>query len=68
MVTSADIKTTRDALKEDQAEFAVHFGVNQSTIHRWETKGPPTRGLTITAIERVMADLKVKAAKRARAA
>ena len=34
---SAAIAKTRERLDESQADFAKHFGVNQSTIQRWES-------------------------------
>ena len=44
MVTKDEFKRIRDERGETQAEFAVHFGVNQATIQRWETRGfPPYR-------------------------
>lgn len=57
MVTGEEIKTARAALKESQEAFGERFGVDQSTIHRWETCGPPSRGPGRMAIERVLADL-----------
>lgn len=38
------IRRAREKVGESQAAFAVRFDVDQSTVHRWETKGPPTRG------------------------
>lgn len=57
MATSADIKRVRLARKESQEAFAVHFGVDQSTIHRWETVGVPDRGAAAVGIRKVLSDL-----------
>lgn len=65
MITSDDLKQTRLALGEDQETFASHFGVNQSTVHRWETLGIPTRGTSAIAVERVMVDLRARALEQA---
>lgn len=43
MVTAATIRKARAKLGESQAKFAERFGVNQSTVNRWEDKGPPNR-------------------------
>ena len=58
MVTAQKIKTARDGTGESQEAFGKRFGVDQSTIHRWETKGPPDRGPALALIERVLADLR----------
>jgi DNA-binding transcriptional regulator YiaG len=39
MITSAQVKAIRKTLGETQAAFARRFGVDQATIHRWETRG-----------------------------
>lgn len=57
MMTSDDIKRVRLARKESQEAFAVHFGVDQSTIHRWETVGVPDRGAAAVGIRKVLSDL-----------
>lgn len=57
MPTGSDVRAARDVMQESQAAFGARFGVDQSTIHRWETKGPPGRGPARIAIERVLADL-----------
>jgi DNA-binding transcriptional regulator YiaG len=51
------IKAMRERLGESQAIFGQRFGVDQSTIQRWETKGPPTRGPARMAIGRVLSEL-----------
>lgn len=57
MIDGSTVKTARDQLGESQAQFGRRFGVDQSTIHRWETEGPPVRGSARTLIERVIADI-----------
>lgn len=54
MVTSEDIRRARADLEESQADFGKRFGVDQSTIHRWETEGPPERGTAKIVIEQVL--------------
>lgn len=56
-ITPEMVKAARDALKETQAAFAARFGVDQSTVHRWETEGPPGRGAAGKAIERVLSEI-----------
>jgi transcriptional regulator with XRE-family HTH domain len=57
MLTGEQIRAARAALGESQSAFAERFGVDQSTIHRWETDGPPGRGAARKAIEHVLGDL-----------
>jgi DNA-binding transcriptional regulator YiaG len=57
MITAERIKAARSARKETQDEFGAHFGVDQATIHRWESKGITGRGVTALAVERVLAEL-----------
>jgi DNA-binding transcriptional regulator YiaG len=56
-ITPEMLKSARDRLKESQAAFAARFGVDQSTVHRWETDGVPSRGAAAKAIERVLEEL-----------
>lgn len=51
------IKSARDRLGESQAAFGRRLGVDQSTVQRWEAKGPPSRGPAKIAIERLLAEL-----------
>lgn len=51
------LKAARTRLEESQAEFGARFGVDQSTIHRWETDGPSDRGPARMLIERTLTDL-----------
>ncbi|WP_316172452.1 helix-turn-helix domain-containing protein [Bradyrhizobium sp. SZCCHNRI2049] len=46
------IREARERIGESQAAFAERFGVDQSTVHRWETNGPPARGPARRLIER----------------
>jgi DNA-binding transcriptional regulator YiaG len=55
MVTAKQIRDARERLKESQIEFGRRFGVDQSTIHRWETNGPPKRGSAKLMIEQFLA-------------
>lgn len=57
MLTSERIKTAREAVNETQAEFAVRFGVNQSTIARWETVRPPEHWAACKEIERILDEM-----------
>lgn len=51
------IREARNRLGESQTVFGERFGVDQSTIHRWETDGPPERGAAGKAIERLLGEL-----------
>jgi DNA-binding transcriptional regulator YiaG len=42
MITAKQIKLARTKLGETQVKFAQRLGVDQSTVHRWETAGPPS--------------------------
>jgi DNA-binding transcriptional regulator YiaG len=57
MPTSEQIKTARERLGETQAQFGARFGVDQSTVHRWETKGLPDYGPTRMVVERLLSSL-----------
>lgn len=46
------IREAREKVGETQAVFADRFGVDQATVHRWETQGPPKRGAGRRALER----------------
>lgn len=57
--SSADmVRAAREKLGETQATFAARFGVDQSTVHLWESRGLPTRGTARVAVERLLAELK----------
>lgn len=57
MVTAEEVKKTRAALGESQDTFGERFGVDQSTIHRWETETPPSRGLVPKALRELVDDV-----------
>ena len=57
MLTPAILRSTRERLGETQAQFARRFGVDQTTIHRWESDGLPERGPARMALERVIAEV-----------
>lgn len=57
MPTREDIKAARKLLKENQAEFAKRFGVDQATVHRWEKKGLPKHGTARMAVEGLLREL-----------
>lgn len=57
MLSADDIRKAREKTGESQAKFAERFGVDQSTIHRWETDGPPGRGPAARGIEVVINDI-----------
>lgn len=54
---SKDVIKTRERLKESQAAFATRFGVNQSTVHRWEEGNPPQKGPASILLKSLMAQL-----------
>lgn len=58
MIKPSDIARARRQLGETQAEFAVHFGVCQTTVHRWEKIGVSTRVTTQMAMTRILSELK----------
>lgn len=49
------IRGARERVGESQAAFAERLGVDQSTIHRWETIGPPRHGPARKALEKEIA-------------
>lgn len=54
MIAADDIKSARAKLNESQSAFGERFGVDQSTVHRWETAGPPKQKLVQDGIRRVL--------------
>jgi DNA-binding transcriptional regulator YiaG len=48
-----DVRALRVSLKESQAAFAARFGVDQSTVARWEIDGLPSRGTARKAVEKL---------------
>lgn len=58
MPTSDEIKAARFQLGESQAAFGLRFGIDQSTVHRWETNGLPERGTARVAVENLLEQLR----------
>lgn len=52
MDAQIDITALRKVKGWTQDDMATHFGVNKSTVWRWENEGIPARGVTRKAIER----------------
>jgi DNA-binding transcriptional regulator YiaG len=57
MASGKKIKAARLSLKESQASFAGRFGVDQATVHRWETYGLPERGAARKAVEKFLREV-----------
>ena len=57
MPSTDEIKAARKQLGESQAAFGARFGVDQSTVHRWETDGLPSRGAARVAVKNLLAGL-----------
>lgn len=55
MISADQLRQARASLNESQATFGRRFGVDQSTIHRWETDGPPTYGPAPKLLEQFLA-------------
>ena len=53
-----EIGAVRRQLGETQAQFGKRFGVNQATVHRWETYGIPARGAARMAVEKFLESLR----------
>jgi DNA-binding transcriptional regulator YiaG len=56
MLLGWQIKAARQRLGENQTEFAARFGVDQSTIARWERRGVD-RGPAKVAMETLFSSL-----------
>ncbi len=65
MTTGKIIRAERLALGESQIKFARRFGIDQTTLSKWETRGPPTRGPGLKLVERVLAELAHKSTESA---
>jgi DNA-binding transcriptional regulator YiaG len=63
MPTGEQIKAARKDLNESQAAFGSRFGVDQATIHRWESKGLPKRGTARVAVEKLLDELEREVAE-----
>ena len=55
------IRQAREKVGESQAAFGERFGVDQSTVHRWETQGPPKYGPARKALERELSQIATEA-------
>ena len=53
MTNTIDIKAIRTAKNWTQPQMAAEFGVNTSTVWRWEHEGIPNRGMTKSVLERL---------------
>lgn len=61
MNTNLDIAALRaDLDNESQEAFGARFGVSQSAVSLWETKGPPSRGLVRLELDKLRAATKRK--------
>lgn len=58
MVTADDIRAARRALNESQSAFGARIGVDQCTVSRWETRGPPAQAFIQDGLERALAELR----------
>jgi DNA-binding transcriptional regulator YiaG len=61
-ITAKQVWEARDALNESQTEFAKRFEVDQSTIHRWETDGPPKSGPAVIALRQLIEKIEERVA------
>lgn len=68
MITASQIKDAREFVDETQTEFCVRLGVDQSTLSRWEEKGPPQHGPTQVALEGVIGPILRRKQKQGEAA
>jgi DNA-binding transcriptional regulator YiaG len=59
---STDIRRARDRLGESQEGFAKRFGVDQTTLSRWETGESAPRGAARELVKRVLSELRSEAA------
>jgi len=57
MFDAVQIKEMRARLGESQVVFGARFGVDQSTVHRWETETPPKRGPALLALRALKSEL-----------
>ena len=51
-----DVRALRKSLSESQSRFGELFGVDQSTVHRWEKEGLPVSGVAKSAVEKFAAE------------
>lgn len=62
ILTAEQVKALRNLLGESQKQFADRFGVNQSTVNRWEAKGIP-RGTARVAVGGLLENLRKESKK-----
>ena len=62
-ISKEEIRKVRDNLQETQAVFGARFGVDQATVHRWETRGIPARGTTRVLLENFLRSQECEAAE-----
>lgn len=55
MASGELIRKARELVGESQAQFGRRFGVDQSTVARWEAEGSPGRGSASVLIDREIA-------------
>ena len=55
MPAPSRLKRVRERLAESQEQFARRFGVDQSTIARWEKERGPKRGPAVMAVKMILA-------------
>jgi DNA-binding transcriptional regulator YiaG len=60
MLTKHDAIALRSDLEESQETFGKRFGVKQAAVSRWETDGPPQRGMVAEALKKLRAKTPVK--------
>jgi DNA-binding transcriptional regulator YiaG len=68
MITAKQIKLARTKLGETQVKFAQRLGVDQSTVHRWETAGPPSTSYAQQFLTEKLAGMAYEFAARPRQA
>lgn len=60
--TGKDVRDLRERRGETQTAFAVHFGVDQSTISLWETEGNSPSGPAVVVLNMLDAATRAEAA------
>jgi transcriptional regulator with XRE-family HTH domain len=63
-IKNHEIRAIRSALKETQTVFAARFGIDQTTLSRWETRGVPNDAITRFWVEKILQDMVVSGALR----
>jgi transcriptional regulator with XRE-family HTH domain len=63
-IKNSEIRAIRSALQETQTVFAARFGIDQTTLSRWETRGVPNDAITRFWVEKVLQDMVVSGALR----